>query len=133
LTYASEDGNLSVALTGECMLSRPLKPFGEPGFAGLRTLLHSADVRFSNSETLFHDYQSSPGHLHVTYMRCDPRLLEDLQCFGINLLSCANNHGHDYSEGAVLENIHNSQSGSCGAGTRWHRPKLRRSRGANVS
>ena len=116
--YASEDRNLRVALTGECMLSRPLKAFTEPAFTRLRALLLSADVRFSNSETLFHDYHSAPGHLHVTSMRCDPRLLGDLQWLGVNLLSCANNHGHDYGEGGVLENIANlDRVGLAHAGT----------------
>jgi poly-gamma-glutamate capsule biosynthesis protein CapA/YwtB (metallophosphatase superfamily) len=121
MPYESETGDLVVALTGESMLSRALKPFREERFLSLRELLHSADVRFTNGETQFHDHEHPPGHLHVTYMRCDPRLIADLQWFGINLLSCANNHSHDYGEGGVLTNIRNlDQAGMVHAGTGRH-------------
>jgi hypothetical protein len=54
----------------------------------------------------------------VTYMRCDPRLIGELQWLGINLLSCANNHSHDYGEGGVLTNLrHLDQAGLAHAGT----------------
>jgi poly-gamma-glutamate capsule biosynthesis protein CapA/YwtB (metallophosphatase superfamily) len=116
--YASASGDLRVALTGECMISRPLTPFREPGFLAIRDLLHQADVRFTNGETQFHDYEHPPGHLHVTYMRCDPHLIADLQWIGINLLACANNHSHDYGEGGLLTNLrHLSTAGVVHAGT----------------
>src|SRR5438094_4803177 len=38
-------------------------------------------------------------------MTTDPKLLEDLKWFGINLVSCANNHAFDYGEGGVLANL----------------------------
>src|SRR5262245_33503463 len=98
MVYASEAGDLTVALAGECMLSRPLRAHREPRFLGLRDLLRTADVRFANAETLFHDFEHPAGHLHVTYMRCSPTLIADLQWLGINLVSCANNHSHDYGE-----------------------------------
>jgi poly-gamma-glutamate capsule biosynthesis protein CapA/YwtB (metallophosphatase superfamily) len=118
MTYQAESGDLTVALTGECMISRPLQPYREERFLRLRDLLHTADVRFTNGETQFHDYEHSPGHLHVTYMRCDPRLIEDVQWMGFNLMACANNHSHDYGEGGVLTNIrHLEQAGIVHAGT----------------
>ena len=116
--YGAERGDLVVALTGECMISRPLTPFREPRYQQVRELLHTADVRFSNGETLFHDYEHPAGHLHVTYMRCDPKLIADLHWLGINLMSCANNHSHDFGEGGVLTNIrHLDEAGMVHAGT----------------
>ncbi len=40
-------------------------------------------------------------------MRCDPRFIKDLQWFGVDMVSCANNHGYDYGENGVLTNIRN--------------------------
>jgi poly-gamma-glutamate capsule biosynthesis protein CapA/YwtB (metallophosphatase superfamily) len=116
--YESARGDLVVALTGECMISRPLTSFRESRFLRLRELLLAADVRFTNGETQFHDYEHPPDHLHVTYMRCDPRLVEDVKWLGINLMSCANNHSHDYGEGGLLTNLrHLDQAGLVHAGT----------------
>jgi poly-gamma-glutamate capsule biosynthesis protein CapA/YwtB (metallophosphatase superfamily) len=121
MMYAAERGDLRVALTGEAMLSRPLTPFNEPRFVAVRDLLLQADVRFTNGETQFHDYEHAPGHLHVTYMRCDPKLIADLQWLGINLISCANNHSHDYGEGGLLTNLrHLDAAGLAHAGTGRH-------------
>jgi poly-gamma-glutamate synthesis protein (capsule biosynthesis protein) len=103
--YESESGDLRVALTGETMISRPLRQYREPAFLALRDLLHSADVRFTNAETLFHSYENPAGHLHLTYMSSHPSMLDELKWLGINLLACANNHSHDYGEGGVLTNL----------------------------
>src|SRR5215471_13475309 len=107
MTYQSESGDIRIALAGEAMITRGLMPFREPRFLALRDLLHSADVRFANSEMLFHDFENWPTYLSQTYMRCDPRFIADLQWFGINLVSCANNHGYDYGENGVLTNLRN--------------------------
>ena len=38
-------------------------------------------------------------------MRCDPEFIKDLQWLGFNIVACANNHAHDFSENGVLTNI----------------------------
>jgi poly-gamma-glutamate capsule biosynthesis protein CapA/YwtB (metallophosphatase superfamily) len=107
MTYESESGDVRIALAGEAMITRGLQAFREERFLGLRDLLHTADVRFANSEMLFHNFEDWPTYLSQTYMRCDPRFIADLQWFGINLVSCANNHGYDYGENGVLTNLRN--------------------------
>ena len=116
--YESGRGNITMALTGDSMISRPLMPFREERFLRLRDFLLSADVRFTNGEILFHNYENSPTYYTRTYMRADPRLIKDLQWLGINLMSCANNHGIDYGEGGVLTNIRNlDEAGMVHAGS----------------
>lgn len=105
--YESEAGAITIALSGDALITRPLMPFEEEAFLGLRELLNRADVGFTNGEVLFHDYEHPPGYPCGMYVRCDPRLIKDLQWFGINMLSCANNHAYDYGEGGVLTNIRN--------------------------
>lgn len=107
MTYQSESGAIRIALAGEAMITRGLQAFREDRFLALRDLLYTADVRFANSEMLFHNFEDWPTYLSQTYMRCDPRFIADLQWLGINLVSCANNHGYDYGENGVLTNLRN--------------------------
>jgi poly-gamma-glutamate synthesis protein (capsule biosynthesis protein) len=107
VSYTSESGDIRIALTGEAMITRGLMAYNEEPFLALRTLLHASDVRFANSEMLFHNFENWPTYLSQTYMRCDPRFIADLQWLGINLVSCANNHGYDYGENGVLTNLGN--------------------------
>jgi poly-gamma-glutamate capsule biosynthesis protein CapA/YwtB (metallophosphatase superfamily) len=107
VSYAAESGDIRIALTGEAMITRGLMAYREDAFLALRTLLHASDVCFANSEMLFHDFENWPTYLSQTYMRCDPRFIADLQWLGINLVSCANNHGYDYGENGVITNLRN--------------------------
>jgi poly-gamma-glutamate synthesis protein (capsule biosynthesis protein) len=98
---------VGMAFTGETMITRPLRPIRDPRLLAVRELLHGADVRFTNAEMLFHNYEHGPGYLYGMCMRCDPRLIEDVQWLGINLISCANNHQLDFGEGGLAENGRN--------------------------
>jgi poly-gamma-glutamate synthesis protein (capsule biosynthesis protein) len=116
--YEAERGHIVMAFGGEAMITRALAPFSEPAFLAIRDLLRAADVRFANGEMLFHNYEDPPTYLSQTYMRCDPRFIADLQWFGINLLSCANNHAYDFGENGVLTNIRSlDAAGMTHAGT----------------
>lgn len=105
--YEASKGDITMALAGDAMITRPLTPFHEPAFLAVRNLLLGADVRFANGEMLFHNYEDWPTDYTRTYTRCDPRYIKDLQWMGINLLSCANNHAIDFGQGGVLTNINN--------------------------
>jgi poly-gamma-glutamate capsule biosynthesis protein CapA/YwtB (metallophosphatase superfamily) len=116
--YQASSGEVTVALAGDAMITRALRPFTEPEFLALRELLRSADAAFANGEMLFHNYEFAPAHRSATWMRCDPRLIADLSWLGISLLSCANNHAYDFGENAVLGNIANlDAAGMAHAGT----------------
>lgn len=118
MPYESERGDISMIFSGDTLISRALMPYREEPFLKLRDLMHSADVRFTNGEMLFHDYDNPPGYLYGMYVRCDPRFIKDLQWIGINLLSCANNHAFDFGANGVLTNIRNLNSaGLVHAGT----------------
>ena len=105
MPYESTSGDVTVAVTGDAMISRALMPFREEKYLQLRDLLHAADARITNGEILFHNYENWPTYLSQTYMRCEPRFIKDLQWLGINMMACANNHGTDYGENGVLTNI----------------------------
>jgi poly-gamma-glutamate capsule biosynthesis protein CapA/YwtB (metallophosphatase superfamily) len=105
MAYEHSNKPISMSFTGDSMISRALMPFREERFLKIRDLLHETDVRFTNGEMLFHNYEDSPTYYSQTYMRCNPKFIKDLQWFGINLMGCANNHCTDFGENGVLTNI----------------------------
>ena len=106
MIYEAENGSFTIALAGDTMLTRKLTPFKEKRFIQLREILRSADVAFANLEGTVHTWdEGTPGITQGTFMTTDPRLLDDLKWFGINLVSCANNHAFDYGEDGVLANL----------------------------
>ena len=117
--YQAESGNFTIALAGDTMLTRKLTPFKEEGFLRLREILRSADAAFVNLEGTVHLWdEGTPGITQGTFMTTDPKLLEDLQWLGVNMVSCANNHAFDYGEAGVLANIrHLDHAGIVHAGT----------------
>ena len=119
MAYQSEQGNFTIALAGDTMLTRKLTPFQEEGFLRLREILHNADARFANLEGTVHTWdEGTPGITQGTFMTTDPKLLNDLHWLGINLVSCANNHAFDYGEDGVLANLkHLDTAGMVHAGT----------------
>jgi poly-gamma-glutamate capsule biosynthesis protein CapA/YwtB (metallophosphatase superfamily) len=119
MIYAAEIGNFTIALAGDTMLTRKLMPFNEEWFLALREILRGADAAFANLEGTVHTWdEGTPGITQGTFMTTDPKLLEDLKWFGINMVSCANNHAFDYGEGGVLANIrHLDDAGLVHAGT----------------
>jgi poly-gamma-glutamate capsule biosynthesis protein CapA/YwtB (metallophosphatase superfamily) len=111
MLYESESGDMSMALTGEALISRSLSCFREERFLKMVQMLRDADVAFTNAECLFQNYEDSPntmaggGSPGGTYMASHPRNIKELQWLGIDLVACANNHGSDFGEGGVLTNI----------------------------
>ena len=119
MIYQAEAGNFTIALAGDTMLTRKLTPFKEERFLALREILRGTDAAFANLEGTVHAWdEGTPGITQGTFMTTEPKLLDDLKWFGINIVSCANNHAFDYGEGGVLANIkHLDEAGIAHAGT----------------
>ena len=119
MLYESQSGDMSMALTGESLITRALMPFKETGFLKLRDIIQGADVSFTNAEMLFHDFEGYPSEESPgTFLRCDPRYLEDLKWMGIKMAACAINHAYDYTDVGVLVNKQNlDDAGIANAGT----------------
>lgn len=106
MTYASETGDFSIALGGDCMLTRQLSVYDEPAFLGLAQLFRGCDAGLVNLETVVRrPDEGAPGITRGTYMTTPPELLDDLKWFGINMVACANNHAFDYGEAGLLATI----------------------------
>jgi poly-gamma-glutamate synthesis protein (capsule biosynthesis protein) len=94
---SSDEDLFAMALTGDAIISRKLSVYQEPEFLQMIELIRSADVAFTNLETLFHDYEPFPMHQSGgTYMRAEPALAKELAWAGFDMVSRANNHSGDY-------------------------------------
>ena len=94
---------LTMALTGDSIITQHLKPYREPEFLKLMDLVRGADVAFTNIEMLFHNYEGYPSAVSGgTFMRAEPDLAKDLAWAGFDLGGCANNHTGDYSVEALF-------------------------------
>lgn len=108
--YESECGDIRMAFTGDSLVTTRLSGYREEPFLRMVELLRSADVSFTNSETIFHEYEGAPipdSGPYGTYAACDPTVIEDLRWLGIDMVSTANNHCVDYGEVGVLTNLEN--------------------------
>ncbi len=115
---APEPSLMTMALTGDAIITRRLSPYQEPAFLRMVELIRGADVAFTNLEMLFHDYEPYPMHESGgTYMRAEPALLKELVWAGFDLVSLANNHTGDYGvEGMRLTRRYVEAEGLLGAG-----------------
>ena len=89
--------DLTIALTGDSIITRRLSVYTEPAFTRLVELVRGADAAFTNIEMLFHDFEPYPmNESGGTYMRAEPALAKELAWAGFDLGSLANNHTGDY-------------------------------------
>lgn len=104
--YEAQRGRISMAMVGDAMLSRALKPHGEPDYLALAELLGRADVTFANLESTVREPQEGiPNFTQGTPMTTPPALLEDLKWMGVDVVSVANNHTTDYGVPGVLATL----------------------------
>jgi poly-gamma-glutamate capsule biosynthesis protein CapA/YwtB (metallophosphatase superfamily) len=105
MLYDAERGDISIAVVGDAMLSRRLRPFKEPNFLKLAELLRQTDVSVANLEFLFHNFEHPWQWTRGTYTRSDPKNLNELKWLGIDAVFAANNHSYDFSEGGYFTTL----------------------------
>lgn len=105
MIYDAEQGNISIAVAGDAMISRGMQSFREPQFLKLVEILRAADVSIANLEFLFHDYESTWQWTGGTYTRSDPKNLRELKWMGLDAVLTANNHSYDFSEGGFFTTL----------------------------
>lgn len=97
-----DEAGLTMALTGDSIITQRLSPYREPEFLRMIELIRGADVAFTNVEMLFHDYEGHPmASSGGTYMRAEPELAKELTWAGFDLGGLANNHTGDFSVEAL--------------------------------
>ena len=97
LAVSTPAQEITLALTGDAIITRRLSVYEEPDFLELIDMIRGADAAFTNLEILFHNYEPYPAHQSGgTWMRGEPILAKELVWAGIDMVSRANNHTGDY-------------------------------------
>ncbi len=108
MIYQDEKGDITMALTGDALITRRMSVFKEKRFMDVVQLLRGADVAFTNAEVTFHNYEVPPTLTPGGgYMAAHPQMAKELQWMGINIVACANNHSYDFGEAGILATINN--------------------------
>ncbi len=95
------NNSLTFVATGDSFITRRVPP-GNKGFTEIASLIHNAEVRFTNFEVTAHNYEGYPGAVSGgTWARTSPDVLEDIKNYGFNLIAWANNHTLDYTYGGL--------------------------------
>jgi len=98
-----KEKRLVLAATGDSLITRRLSTNLEEDFLSVVKLIRSADIAFTNLETTVHDFKGYPAaQSGGAWMVSPPYVAEELKWAGFNLLSRANNHTMDWSEGGMF-------------------------------
>jgi poly-gamma-glutamate synthesis protein (capsule biosynthesis protein) len=97
MPYQAESGDIRMALVGDAMLARALRPHREPEWRSLVETLQRSDFAFANLETTVrHEREGWANFTQGTPMSTPAALVEELRWLGIDIVSVANNHVTDY-------------------------------------
>ena len=100
------DGDLTLFLAGDAIITQPWSENTEPPFLGLIDAVRSADVAVVNLELILHDFagyaQADNGGMHLS---ARPRIARELAWAGVDMVSGANNHTFDYGSRGVLDTV----------------------------
>jgi poly-gamma-glutamate synthesis protein (capsule biosynthesis protein) len=96
--YRAATGDLTLALVGDAIVSRPLSVNTEAEHLAMVEAIRGADAAFANLEIVFQsvDLLTPMVSDRESYMFADPALAADLRAIGFDLVSRANNHSLDY-------------------------------------
>lgn len=122
-----EKAPLTVALTGDSLITRRLSPYNERPFLAMIDLLRSSDAAFTNLEMSLNDYEVYPmvqsGGQHLS---APPEMARELGWAGVRLASLANNHALDWGVGGMrLTRDHARKAGLVVAGVGESLPEAR--------
>ncbi len=96
-------GSLSLALTGDSILQRPLLSRTDDVVRPLFDLIRAADVAFTNLEVVPNDYRGDPAlESGGSHFGAPASVLDDLRDAGFGLFAAATNHSLDYSISGLL-------------------------------
>lgn len=98
----------SVAIAGECMVTRPCSMRSEKEFQEVRDLFKSSDVAYAHLEMNFarsREVHPGRGDWFGSYMLAEPEIARDLRWLGVDVMSTANNHSLDFGEQGLVSTL----------------------------
>ena len=92
---------IKICAAGDMMLLERL-PAGYP-FHAVKDLIAQNDIRLTNLETVLSDWDCfASSFCGGQWINTEPATMDDIEKFGFNLYSCANNHSMDFSFDGLL-------------------------------
>src|ERR1700722_14586569 len=102
MIYDSASGNIRMAFAGDALITRRFNVHREDNFLHLADIFRRSDVGFLNLEGTVRNWdEGTPNLTNGINMTIPPAILEDLKWFGVNIVSCSNNHAGEYGEGGI--------------------------------
>ncbi len=98
---------VSVALAGDCMMTRGSPVTADPRSLALRDLLVGADFAVANLEVVPSDGAGHPAGSAAGggCLIADSGVLDEIRALGFTVLGCANNHALDMGTGGLLDTM----------------------------
>ncbi len=97
---------LTLALTGDSMITRRVSQAGDATAQALFDHLRAADVAFTNMEVLPNDFRGYPAQeCGGTHLAARSWVIDELREIGFDLFSTATNHTLDYSIEGLLTKL----------------------------
>jgi poly-gamma-glutamate capsule biosynthesis protein CapA/YwtB (metallophosphatase superfamily) len=100
------DGELTLFLAGDAIITQPWSGDRDPGFLALVDTIRAADVALVNLELVLHEFK---GYAQADdsggYMAARSGIAAELAWAGVDLVAHANNHTFDYGSIGVLETL----------------------------
>lgn len=102
--------NLTLALTGDSMITRRVVPTRDPRARAVIEHIRSADIAFTNFESLPNDFRGDPSaQSGGTHMAAHGWTIDEIADMGFDLVGAATNHALDYSVAGLLAAMENFQ------------------------
>lgn len=110
-TPGREDSALTIALTGDSIVTRHIASEPDAATSALYNVLRRADVAFTNLEVLPNDFRGDPAwESGGSHFAAPPWVIDELRGIGFDLFACANNHALDYSISGLVAAIETLES-----------------------
>lgn len=99
------NNSFTLAVTGQSLIKHDIRDISAPAFQQVRSLLHGADLSFTNFEgTILGHHGGWP--LKGSFFGCsEPAVLDALRSIGFGALSLSNNHAFDLGPPGVLSTL----------------------------
>lgn len=93
---------LTLCVAGDIILMAPIPAEYKAESESLQRYIHAADLRISNMESTISNYdQFASTYCGGSWLTVPPYILDELDTFGFQYYSFANNHSMDYSYGGL--------------------------------
>lgn len=97
----------SLALTGDMILTRPIRDYADDRFHAVADLLRGSSLAISHLESVIHDHRGPELYPSAeagwTWLQTPPAVVNELHWLGVDGVTLASNHSLDFSYGGLRQ------------------------------